>query len=103
MTAIHKRDLRFNFDNEKVRGVNLGGWFVLEPWITPSIFADQPDNVVDEYTLTQTLGPDAVQGILQPHWDTWITADDFQAIAQAGFNYVRLDNDFLQYGFVSNS
>lgn len=23
---------------EKIRGVNLGGWLVLEPYITPSIF-----------------------------------------------------------------
>ena len=37
----------FAFGNEKVRGVNLGGWFVLEPWITPSIFESQPDDVVD--------------------------------------------------------
>jgi glucan 1,3-beta-glucosidase len=36
---------------EKIRGVNLGGWFVLEPWITPSIFEATPDNVVDEYTM----------------------------------------------------
>lgn len=44
-----KRDdpLKFNFGGEKVRGVNLGGWFVLEPWITPSIFEATPDNVVD--------------------------------------------------------
>lgn len=24
--------------NNQVRGVNLGGWMVLEPWITPSMF-----------------------------------------------------------------
>ena len=24
--------------NHQIRGVNLGGWMVLEPWITPSIF-----------------------------------------------------------------
>ena len=44
-----KRDdsLKFSFGSEKVRGVNLGGWFVLEPWITPSIFEATPGNVVD--------------------------------------------------------
>lgn len=42
-----KRDLKFPYGDEKVRGVNLGGWFVLEPWITPSIFEATPDNVVD--------------------------------------------------------
>ena len=42
-----KRDLKFNFGQDKVRGVNLGGWLVLEPWITPSIFEATPGNVVD--------------------------------------------------------
>ena len=26
-----------------VRGVNLGGWFVLEPWITPVFFEEVND------------------------------------------------------------
>jgi len=25
-------------DKKAKRGVNLGGWMVLEPWITPSLF-----------------------------------------------------------------
>ena len=37
----------FQWGQDKVRGVNLGGWFVLEPWITPSLFEATPDNVVD--------------------------------------------------------
>ena len=27
--------------------------------------------------------------ILQNHWETWITEDDFAAIAAAGLNHVR--------------
>lgn len=47
LSGLSKRDLPFDFGNEKVRGVNLGGWLVLEPWITPSIFEATPGNVVD--------------------------------------------------------
>lgn len=47
MSRLSKRDLPFDFGNDKVRGVNLGGWLVLEPWITPSVFEATPDNVVD--------------------------------------------------------
>lgn len=47
LSAISKRDLPFAFGKDKVRGVNLGGWLVLEPWITPSIFEATPGNVVD--------------------------------------------------------
>jgi glucan 1,3-beta-glucosidase len=36
-----------NIGDETIRGVNLGGWFVLEPWITPSIFEATSDDVVD--------------------------------------------------------
>jgi hypothetical protein len=66
-------NLKFPFFTEKVRGVNLGGWFVLEPWITPSVFANQPGNVVDEFTLTQQLGNEAATSLLSNHWNTWIT------------------------------
>jgi glucan 1,3-beta-glucosidase len=47
MTAIKRDKLGFAFGSEKIRGVNLGGWFVLEPWITPSIFEACADDVVD--------------------------------------------------------
>jgi len=47
MSKFDKRDLRFNFGGQKIRGVNLGGWLVLEPWITPSVFEATPGNVVD--------------------------------------------------------
>ncbi|KIP08203.1 glycoside hydrolase family 5 protein [Phlebiopsis gigantea 11061_1 CR5-6] len=81
----------FSYGQEPVRGVNLGGWFVLEPWITPSIFESLNDsNIVDEYTLGQNIAPDVALPILQNHWATWITEDDFKAIAAAGLNHVRM-------------
>jgi len=83
-----KRGLSFDYNGQKVRGVNTGGWFVLEPWITPSIF--EGNNAVDEYTFTQQLGKDAAQSKLQQHWDSWITESDFQQMARAGLNHVRI-------------
>ncbi|ORY64786.1 glucan 1,3-beta-glucosidase precursor [Pseudomassariella vexata] len=88
--SLTKRDLKFAFGDEKIRGVNLGGWLVLEPWITPSIFEATPDKVVDEYTLGETLGQDAASTVLQKHWSTWITAEDFTDIASKGLNFVRI-------------
>ncbi|KAH0005087.1 glycoside hydrolase, partial [Aureobasidium melanogenum] len=90
LEQFNKRDLKFNYGGEKVRGVNLGGWFVLEPWITPSIFEATPDNVVDEYTYCQTLGSSEAYSRLSNHWNTWITEDDFHQIAAAGMNHVRI-------------
>lgn len=86
-----KRDLKFNY-NGKVRGVNLGGWFVLEPWITPSIFEQWADGngAKDEYTYTQILGKTEAYNRLSDHWNSWITQADFSAIAAAGLNHVRI-------------
>ncbi|KAF2202047.1 glycoside hydrolase [Delitschia confertaspora ATCC 74209] len=83
-----KRDLKFDYNNQKVRGVNLGGWFVLEPWITPSLF--EGNAAKDEYTLTQILGKDEAYNTLSNHWNTWITQGDFSEIANAGLNHVRI-------------
>ncbi|KIJ66234.1 glycoside hydrolase family 5 protein [Hydnomerulius pinastri MD-312] len=99
----------FPYGSEKVRGVNLGGWLVLEvstllnpkvrfydalrtqPWITPSIFDNTGNSkIVDEWTFGQYQDHSTALGVLQNHWDTWITQSDFQAIAAAGLNHVRL-------------
>jgi glucan 1,3-beta-glucosidase len=83
-----KRDVAFDFSSQKVQGTNIGGWLVLEPWITPSIFQAQDGSVVDEYTLAQKV-PDAAD-ILRRHWDSFVSIADFQRIAGAGFNTVRI-------------
>ncbi|GJJ13359.1 hypothetical protein Clacol_007611 [Clathrus columnatus] len=81
----------FPYGKQTVRGVNLGGWLVLEPWITPSIFDNTGDSrVVDEYTFGQYVNRNTAASVLQNHWNTWITESDFAAIAAAGLNHVRL-------------
>ncbi|KAL8705385.1 MAG: hypothetical protein Q9201_001504 [Fulgogasparrea decipioides] len=89
---LNKRAVAFDYNGDKVRGVNLGGWFVLEPWITPSIFDEWATShtVVDEYTYTKTLGKAEASSRLSNHWNTWITQGDFNDIAQAGLNHVRI-------------
>lgn len=81
----------FPYGSQKVRGVNLGGWLVLEPWITPSLFDNtgNPD-IVDEWTFCQLQDRTTALSVLEKHWDTWITESDFAAIAAAGLNHVRI-------------
>jgi len=83
-----------------MRGVNLGGWLVLEPWITPSIFQAYPlsRGIVDEYTLCEKLGTqEAHDTVLKPHWDSWVQYADIQKIKNSGFNLIRskrpIDNE----------
>ncbi|KAH9486278.1 Glucan 1,3-beta-glucosidase [Psilocybe cubensis] len=81
----------FPYGTQKVRGVNLGGWLVLEPWITPSLFDNTGDSrIVDEWTFGQFQDKATATSVLQNHWNTWITEADFAAIAAAGLNHVRL-------------
>ncbi|KAJ4158575.1 uncharacterized protein LMH87_009094 [Akanthomyces muscarius] len=72
------------------RGVNLGGWLSLEPWITPSLF-DYPLSmgIIDEWTLVTHLG-DSAASTLEKHYSTFVTEDTFKAIAAAGLDHVRI-------------
>ncbi|KAK2875966.1 hypothetical protein FQN49_001487 [Arthroderma sp. PD_2] len=72
-----------------IRGVNLGGWLVLEPWITPSIFDAAGDSAVDEWTLSQALGAGAHDRLSQ-HWNSFINQEDFNRIRAAGLTHVRI-------------
>ncbi|KAJ8084516.1 hypothetical protein AAF712_004336 [Marasmius tenuissimus] len=82
----------FPYGLQKVRGVNVGGWLLLEPFITPSLFDNTGDNsLVDEYTYGEyaSAHPEA-KDALKNHWDTFITEEDFAQIAAAGLNHVRI-------------
>ena len=89
-SPLEARDLSFDYNSQKIRGVNLGGWLVTEPWITPSLYEQAGEGAVDEYTLCQTLGKDAALSLLSAHWASWITASDLGNIAAAGLNHVRI-------------
>lgn len=84
----------WDYESGIIRGINLGGWFVLEPFITPSLFeafgSDESAIPVDEYHYTQYLGQTEASSRLQAHWSTWITESDFENIAAAGLNMVRI-------------
>ncbi|KAJ2970615.1 hypothetical protein NQ176_g8107 [Zarea fungicola] len=72
------------------RGVNLGGWLSLEPWITPSLFNYNLNmGIVDEWTLVTYLGSSAAS-TLEKHYSTFVTEDTFKSIAAAGLDHVRI-------------
>ena len=51
---------------------------------------------MDEYTLGQHL-PYEAPSILQNHWDSWVSFNDFQTIASSGMNLVRIPIGFWAY------
>lgn len=69
-----------------IRGLNLGGWLVLEKWMTPELY--KGTQVEDEYHLLQeTVNP---QAMLQKHRDSFITEADFIWIHEHGIDTVRI-------------
>lgn len=68
-----------------LRGVNLGGWLVLERWMTPSLF--EGSLARDEYSLMQEAGS---QEKLERHRREFITESDFRWLAYNGVNAVRI-------------
>lgn len=60
-----------------IRRVNLGGWFVLEPFITPALFEKYltaPTPAVDEYSLSQLMRADGSINDLEKHYQTFIVS-----------------------------
>lgn len=86
---------RFPYGERPIRGVNLGGWLSIEPFITPSLFDTYSSaaRVVDEWTLSQQLGSSAATTI-EKHYATFITEQDFAEIQQAGLDHVRIQYSF---------
>jgi len=78
----------------KIRGVNLGGWLVLEKWIKPSLFSewDAFDKKApkDQWTYCETLGKTECKKRLEQHWDTWVTESTISDLADAGITHVRI-------------
>ncbi|KAF9555816.1 glycoside hydrolase family 5 protein [Agrocybe pediades] len=81
---------------DRIYGVNLGGLFVLEPFISPALFQKYP-TAVDEYTLSVAMAADEANGGLQQledHYNTFITEQDIAEIAGAGLNFIRIPIPF---------
>jgi len=87
------------------RGVNLGGWLVLEKWITPSLFSGTL--ATDEFGLMSQLHGTSLPNItgqeaassqsdankatrLQQHRASFITEPDIAWIRDHGMNAIRL-------------
>ncbi|CAE6427831.1 unnamed protein product, partial [Rhizoctonia solani] len=84
----------FNYGVDQIRGVNLGGWLVLEPFISPALYEPYQPAAVDEWTLSEAIAANTSSGglqkVLEEHYATFITEEDFAQIAAAGLNWVRV-------------
>lgn len=79
----------------QLKGVNLGGWLVLERWITPSLFEGL--HARDEKGFCLESGGKKAE-VLENHWRNWIVEDDFKWIAKTGLNAVRIPVGYWVFG-----
>ncbi|CAJ0547987.1 Ff.00g047410.m01.CDS01 [Fusarium sp. VM40] len=79
-----------SYGKKPARGVCIGGWLYLEPFITPSLFNyDTKEHIIDEWTLSEKLGSDAAK-TLEKHYASFITEQTFKDIQAAGLDHVRI-------------
>lgn len=68
-----------------LRGVNLGGWLILEKWMTPRVF--KGSDAIDEYTLSRT---EAGRTAIEAHHRSFIQESDFQWLKEHAIDIVRI-------------
>lgn len=86
---------KFPYGSQPIRGVNLGGWLSIEPFITPSLFDGYSSEagIIDEWTLSTRLGSSASTTI-EKHYATFLSETDFAEIQAAGLDHVRIQYSY---------
>lgn len=76
------------------RGVNLGGWLLLEPGPSAALFQEHGPSLSCEWDLLlamrQKLGAEAASAALRAHRESFVTEEDIRRIAGLGLNAVRI-------------
>lgn len=95
--------LVLNEKNEEVvlRGVNAGGLFVTEHWMTGFYYGSTPSN--DYKSLTQTFidrfGAKKTKKLWAEYRANWWTEQDFKNCADMGMNVIRLPFTYMNVDF----
>jgi len=75
----------------KIRGVNLGSLFIIEPWMASQAWEQMGcGGTKSEFDCMIKLGQDAGNKAFQKHWDTWITQEDLDKMKEYGINTIRV-------------
>jgi hypothetical protein len=83
------------FESSKIRGVNLGSLFIIEPWMTNDTWVSMGCNKTkSESDCVVALGQKAANAAFQKHWDAYITEQDLDDIKAYGLNTIRVPVGF---------
>ncbi len=87
-----KDGMLFDGKNEVVlSGVNLGGWMIMETWMSPVSDENETMAYSDVINiLNRRFGPQKARELIIEYENNFITEADFKKIKEMGFNCVRL-------------
>ena len=75
----------------KIRGVNLGSMFIVEPWMASNEWATMGCGLAQsEFDCVSTLGQTAANAAFQAHWARWISESDIATMSGYGLNTIRI-------------
>ncbi|MGE5280409.1 MAG: CARDB domain-containing protein [Deltaproteobacteria bacterium] len=87
------KDADGNGDELVLNGVNLGGLFVIEPWMTGLGTSDDPP-LEDDWSIRQALAgrfaPDEAEALLKAYQEAYVNTFDFDKLLEMGVTLVRL-------------
>lgn len=76
-----------------LKGINLGGWLVIEKWMTPSLF--EGTDAKNEFELSATKQG---RGRIAKHHGTFITEEDLRWIKERGIEILRVPVGYWIFG-----
>ena len=84
-----------------LRGVNLGGLFVTEHWMTGFKYTTKPNN--DYKSLSKTFierfGEEKTKALWKEYHENWWSEVDFKNCAEMGINVIRLPFSYMNVDF----
>lgn len=72
-----------------LRGLNLGGWLIMEDWFCP-VSNNKTGDLVTYSVFTERFGTEKTYELFNIYQDNWIVESDFKNISDMGFNCVRI-------------
>ncbi|KAG9240085.1 putative endo-beta-1,6-glucanase [Calycina marina] len=90
-TDHNSTDKRWLPGSGKIRGVNLGSLFVIEPWINSDEWSSMGcGEQHSEFDCVIHLGQMQANAVFQSHWGSWITQADIAQMQSYGLNTIRI-------------
>lgn len=79
-------------DPRKIRGVNLGSMFIIEPWMANNEWNNIMgcNHASDEFDCVKALGQSKADTTWAAHWARWFTQSDISQMVSYGLNTIRI-------------